>query len=131
MIRFSSLLAACAVALLSSPVSAAAQDAGLLAVTPVADSVRSAATSSPDAARDVSLRAGPTVVSGIVGVRAASELPLRTPPVAVQRVGRNPALMIVGGVAIVIGGIIGDDAGTIIMVGGAVVGLIGLWNFLR
>ncbi len=52
-------------------------------------------------------------------------------PVAVDRVGRNPALMIVGGAALVVGAIIGDDAGTILMVGGAVTGLIGLWNFLR
>lgn len=36
-------------------------------------------------------------------------------------------LMVLGGVALLTGAIIGDDAGTIIMVGGAAVGLYGLY----
>jgi hypothetical protein len=39
--------------------------------------------------------------------------------------------MIVGGAAIVAGAIIGDDAGTIFMVGGAIIGLWGLYNYLQ
>jgi len=131
MFRYSSLLAACAAVLVMSPVTAAAQDAGIHEVTSATDGQRVAAQSSPDVATVMTHPVGPTVASGIVGVHAAAESSLSRPVVAVQRVNRNPALMIVGGVAIVIGGIIGDDAGTIIMVGGAVVGLIGLWNFLR
>jgi hypothetical protein len=41
------------------------------------------------------------------------------------------ALMIVGGAALLAGAIIGGDAGTIFMVGGAVVGLVGLYQYLQ
>ena len=43
----------------------------------------------------------------------------------------NTALMIVGGAAFIAGAVIGGDAGTIIMVGGAGVGLYGLWQYLK
>jgi hypothetical protein len=79
--------------------------------------------------------AGPTLQSLPVGVRA------RTTPVdsvelaAFQRrgsgLGQPEALMIVGGAAILIGAIIGDDAGAFFMVGGAVVGLYGLYKYLQ
>jgi hypothetical protein len=39
--------------------------------------------------------------------------------------------MIVGGAALVTGLVIGGDAGTILALGGAVVGLIGLYHYLR
>jgi hypothetical protein len=39
--------------------------------------------------------------------------------------------MIVGGAAIITGALIGDDAGTVIIIGGAGVGLYGLYLFLR
>lgn len=42
----------------------------------------------------------------------------------------NVALMIVGGAALVVGSLVDGDSGTIIMVGGAVVGLIGLFRYL-
>jgi hypothetical protein len=45
--------------------------------------------------------------------------------------GQARALMIVGAAALVTGAIIGDDPGTIIMVGGAVVGLYGLYQYLQ
>lgn len=45
--------------------------------------------------------------------------------------GRNIAMMIVGGAAIVVGGIVGGDGGQIIMISGAVIGLVGLFQYLR
>lgn len=79
--------------------------------------------------------AGPTLESLRVGART------RTAPVdsldlaALQRrnagLGQSEALMIVGGAAILIGAIIGDDAGAFFMVGGAVVGLYGLYRYLQ
>ena len=79
--------------------------------------------------------AGPTLQSLPVGVRA------RTTPVdslelaAFQRrgggLGQPEALMIVGGAAILVGAIIGDDAGAFFMVGGAVIGLYGLYKYLQ
>jgi hypothetical protein len=38
--------------------------------------------------------------------------------------------MIVGGTALVLGAVIGGDAGTLVMVGGAGIGLYGLYRFL-
>jgi hypothetical protein len=43
----------------------------------------------------------------------------------------NVALMVVGGAALVIGSVIHGDTGTIVMVGGGVIGLIGLFRYLR
>lgn len=47
------------------------------------------------------------------------------------RQSENVALMIVGGAAMVVGAVIGGDAGTIVMIGGGVAGLIGLFRYLR
>lgn len=45
--------------------------------------------------------------------------------------GSNVAMMIVGGAALVVGSIVGGDSGQIIMISGAVIGLIGLFRYLR
>lgn len=53
------------------------------------------------------------------------------PPLpGVERTSRDVALMIVGGAALILGAVIGDDAGAIMMVGGSVVGLVGLYQYL-
>jgi methionine-rich copper-binding protein CopC len=43
----------------------------------------------------------------------------------------NPAMMIVGGAALIVGAVVGGKAGTIVMIGGGVLGLVGLWNYLQ
>ncbi len=45
--------------------------------------------------------------------------------------GRNVALMVVGGAALIIGAAIGGTAGILIAVTGAAVGLYGLYNFIQ
>ena len=45
--------------------------------------------------------------------------------------GQARAMMIVGGAALIVGAVIGHTAGTLIMVGGAVVGLAGLYQYLQ
>lgn len=45
--------------------------------------------------------------------------------------GTDVALMVVGGTAIVVGLLLGGEAGTIIAVSGGVIGLIGLYRFVR
>jgi hypothetical protein len=45
--------------------------------------------------------------------------------------GQARAMMIVGVAALVAGAVIGDTPGTIIMVGGAVIGLVGLYDYLQ
>ena len=45
--------------------------------------------------------------------------------------GQARAMMVVGAAALITGAIIGDTPGTIIMVGGAVIGLYGLYQYLQ
>lgn len=52
-------------------------------------------------------------------------------PIESGSTAENKALMIVGGSGILIGAIVGGRAGTAIMVGGSLVGLVGLWNYLK
>lgn len=53
------------------------------------------------------------------------------PPQDRIRKGPNIAMMAVGGAAVVVGLVIGGDGGVIIATTGGVVGLIGLWRYLR
>jgi hypothetical protein len=55
----------------------------------------------------------------------------RTNAAAARPFGLSQTLMIVGGAAFLAGAIIGDDAGTVMMVAGAGVGLYGLYLYLR
>jgi hypothetical protein len=48
-----------------------------------------------------------------------------------QGMGQPVALMIVGGAAVVLGALIGDDVGTVFMIGGAVALLIGLYQYMQ
>ena len=48
-----------------------------------------------------------------------------------KNMGQPIALMVVGGAAIILGAVIGGDAGTLFMIGGAVAGLIGLYQYLQ
>jgi len=72
---------------------------------------------------NVALRHGVTPVTA----PAASMVPLP----AEDSQSTNVALMIVGGAALVVGSVIHGDTGTIVMVGGGVIGLIGLFRYLR
>lgn len=72
---------------------------------------------------------GPTVDAAAVGVRHAPAVA----PAAAPRggYGQPVALMVVGGAAVLVGLIIGGGAGTAIAIGGAVAGLIGLYQYLQ
>jgi hypothetical protein len=52
-------------------------------------------------------------------------------PATGANLGTAKAQMIVGAAAFVAGALIDNDAGTVLMIGGAVVGLYGLWNYLK
>lgn len=73
---------------------------------------------------------GPTLASASVAVRHA-ETPVTSAPARRGGYGQPVALMVVGGAAFLTGLIIGDDAGTAIAIGGAVVGLVGLYQYLQ
>jgi hypothetical protein len=72
---------------------------------------------------------GPTLDAASVGVRhRAAET-----TAAARRggMGQAEALMIVGGAAVLVGLLIGNGAGNAIAVGGAIVGLVGLYEYLQ
>jgi hypothetical protein len=104
---------------------AAAQDARL---APAADSAPATAQSAPPAASAIT-PAGPTMEAAAVAVRHAPVATAATAPRGGY--GQPMALMIVGGAAVLVGLIIGGDVGTVIAVGGAVAGLVGLYQYLQ
>lgn len=107
---------------------AAAQDVSLApapVAAPVADPVAPAA-----APAAVEAPAGPTYSSASVAVRHA-ELPVAPVPPRRAGYGQPIALMVVGGAGLLTGLIIGGGAGTAIAVGGVVVGLVGLYQYLQ
>jgi hypothetical protein len=77
-------------------------------------------------------QAGPTMDAASVAVRQPVTTETRAPN-APRRAGYGQpvALMVVGGAALLAGLIISGGAGTAIAVGGAVVGLYGLYEFLQ
>lgn len=97
----------------------------------------------PDTAHAAAVATAPTVsksvVAGasLVGLRAgvhASETSRPSQPnfqAAHANLGQARAMMVVGVAALVAGAIIGGTPGTIIMVGGAVVGLLGLYDYVQ
>ena len=79
-----------------------------------------------------SAASGPTIQSAAVGFRATSDnKSLKAAQVIRRGAGQDVALMVVGVGAMVAGAIIGDTAGTIILIGGAAMALYGLYNYLE
>ena len=92
----------------------------------------------PARARDAapaadSARLGPTLDAARVAASEPRSQELKVTTAAQRRAGLGQpiALMVVGGAALLAGLIIGDDAGTVIAVGGALVGLYGLYEYLQ
>lgn len=66
----------------------------------------------------------------LVESAATREAFIDAAPPALRR-SQSVALMIVGGAGLIVGSLIDGDTGTIIMVGGGVAGLVGLFQYLR
>ena len=111
----------------------AAQTAATITTPVLAAQTEPAAVpaSVPIAASGPSL--APTAVNATVGIRLNSVALTDVPVTLPRRSDRqnSPALMIVGGAALVVGAIIGGTPGTIVMIGGAAVGLYGLYHYLQ
>jgi hypothetical protein len=76
--------------------------------------------------------AGPTIAASKVGIsRTATAAPAPAAAEARLGAGRNVALMVVGGAALIIGAVIGGTAGVLIAVAGAAIGLFGLYYFVQ
>ena len=75
---------------------------------------------------------GPTVEANKLGV-SHSATTAKAPVAYDARLGagRNVALMVVGGAALIIGAVIGGAAGVLVAVAGAAVGLYGLYYFVQ
>lgn len=117
-------LALVALAAITLPRAARAQELATPAVAPAPQAPTVSAQPVP---------AGPTMDGATVTLkRPASEQSLKAPVVmAAHRTDQSTAMMIVGGAAFIAGALIDGDAGTIIMVGGAAVGLYGLYLYLQ
>jgi hypothetical protein len=72
-----------------------------------------------------------SVTAGSVRESAASKHSTTPLLASSSETSRSPAMMIVGGAALIVGAVIGGQSGTIVMVGGGLLGLVGLWNYLK
>ena len=114
------------------PTAAAAQSVAVQAGQPAPIVEVAPAPAAAVTAPAVDVPAGPRIESSSVAFQPAA-----TPESDVQRsaasqnLGQARAMMIVGGAAVVVGLVIGKDVGTLIAVSGAVVGLYGLYQYLK
>ena len=129
---FASFAALAGLVLCVSAPSAQAQQA-LALHPPVADVAAPASTQATDSSVATAHPAGPTADAARVAVSQPTSHELKVSAAAQRRagLGQPVALMVVGGAALLTGLIIGDDAGTVIAVGGALVGLYGLYEYLQ
>jgi hypothetical protein len=112
-----------------------------LAVVPItgsAQTMHSAAipvsSAQPGSKTQVRAASGPTIESAAVGIQLAPSNVAAASSQSRRRrsgVDHNVTLMIVGVGAMVAGSFIDGTAGTVFLVGGAVIGLYGLFNFLQ
>lgn len=109
-----------------------AERANAAALTSIATTTAPVAAAVP--AADANLSAGPRVTQAGISTNAqADEQGFGQPQRGQPRVGlgSNLALMGVGAAAVVIGLMVGGNGGTILALGGAVVGLVGLYRYLQ
>ena len=98
-----------------------------LAMLPAASSAQQSAQLAPR---------GPTIQAAAVGFRVNdSKVDASTKttaaPIMRRHEGQDVALMVVGVGAMIAGALIGDKAGTIIIIGGAAMALFGLYRYLE
>jgi cytochrome c biogenesis protein CcdA len=78
---------------------------------------------------------GPTIQSAAVGFRVSEAKVDASTKVTAAPLGRHAgqdvAFMVVGVGAMIVGAIVGDTAGTIIIIGGAAMALFGLYHYLE
>jgi hypothetical protein len=131
MIRRFGPIALLAFVVIAVPRTVRAQEVAVVPAPTLAPAALPAATETPETpAAQPAL--GPTLDGATVGFhRATLQTTHGAVTVAAAHSSNSAALMIVGGAAFLAGAIIGGDAGTIIMVGGAGIGLYGLYLYLQ
>lgn len=130
MSHYRSVTTALAVLVLATPLAAQGVTDNRAApnATPLMGSVLMAM---PRVAIDPAPSLAPTLANATVGVRMGVTAAAPDALVVRSAGSHSPAMMIVGGVALLVGAVVGGNAGTIIMVGGGAIGLWGLWNYLQ
>ncbi|MDE3054886.1 MAG: hypothetical protein KGL38_01760 [Gemmatimonadota bacterium] len=98
-----------------------------LVAAPVPRAAGAVQTSAPAAAGPVLRASAVTAPAARTGVPLAVADPL---PQSVDK-HQSETMMIVGGAGLIVGAIIGGTPGTLVMVGGGVLGLFGLYYFLQ
>jgi outer membrane receptor protein involved in Fe transport len=104
----------------------------LLAATVMLAAVAAAPTARAQAS-ETQPSSGPTILAASAAVRPNLRMDASIPRAldVRQQLRRSETLMIVGGAILLAGAIIGGDAGTIIMIGGAGIGIYGLYLYLQ
>lgn len=132
MIRRFSSIALLALAIIVAPRLGRAQEVAMAGTTSLDPAAVSSAPAVAAPSVDQAAPAGPTLDGATAGFHRASTQTTHAPvTVAATHSSNSTALMIVGGAAFLAGAVIGGDAGTIIMIGGAAVGLYGLYIWQR
>ncbi|MDQ2768607.1 MAG: hypothetical protein M3Y30_15810 [Gemmatimonadota bacterium] len=89
-----------------------------------------APASTASASTTLEVATGPSMDAATLSPRVSSDAALSTNAMRRPSRGSGVGLMIFGGAALITGLIIGGSAGTVIAVGGAIVGLYGLYVYL-
>jgi hypothetical protein len=119
-----------AVLLLASPLAAQGASQDTLAVSATATATPVLTQSAPDSSTSLLPTSAPAWTNVDARVRTkASAVPVRR--MLETQSSQSAAMMIVGGAGLLVGAVVGGNAGTTLMVGGGVLGLIGLWRYLR
>ena len=132
MSRIRSVVSALAVFIAAAPLAAqSGSTADQAPATTSATSTPSTVVPAPAAERAPSL--APLAQNMSAGVRSNASQQTPAGPLVPSEgsVGRNPALMIVGVAALLVGAVVGGTAGTVVMIVGGIMGLVGLWNYLQ
>jgi hypothetical protein len=102
------------------------------------DSAQVIATAAQPTRESDVVTSAPTAGASMAGLRAGvhareTKRPDQPTVAAASRgnLGQARAMMVVGVAALITGAVIGGQAGTFIMVGGAVIGLVGLYDYLQ
>jgi cytochrome c biogenesis protein CcdA len=92
-------------------------------------------SASASAQASAAVSKGPTLQAAAVGFRVSNSKVdasrLATAPIVRRHQGQDVAFMAVGVGAMIAGALIGDTAGTIIIIGGAAMALVGLYHYLE
>lgn len=100
----------------------------------IAEPVAQPAVTAPEAVvAPAATIAGPRLESTAVAAHAQASTDARVMVVSPDgpHLGRSRAMMVVGGAGLIVGALVGGTPGTIIMIAGGAIGLVGLWEYLQ